>query len=193
MKIEQDDEARLISIAEFAYNNGNNASINCMPFELNCSYHSWVSYKNDNDSYSRSKTGEKLLSELYKLITVDRKNVHHAQAFQKKSFDKYVKLKRYASGDIVWLNSKYIKTRRNCKLESKFFGSFQVLYPVKSQVYKLELPKKCSIYNIFHILLLEQDITRKKQMLNNIAKLDVDNSKRYKIEAIQDHKIYSRE
>ena len=51
----------------------------------------------------------------------------------------------------VWLNSKYIKTKQNRKLEAKFFGPFQVLYPVAKQVYKLELSKKWRIHDIFHV------------------------------------------
>ena len=59
------------------------------------------------------------------------------------------------------MNNKYIKTKRNRKLEAKFFGPFRVLHLVGSQAYKLELPKRWRIYAVFHMSLLEQDITRK--------------------------------
>ena len=75
-------------------------------------------------------------------MIVCRENLHHAWEFQKQSHDKGVKPWSYAPDNKVWLNSKYIKTKRNRKLESKFFGSFRVLHPVGKQVYKLELPKK---------------------------------------------------
>ena len=52
------------------------------------------------------------------------------------------KPKSYSLSEKVWLNSKYIKTKRNQKLEAKFFRSFRVLYLVGNQVYKLELPKQ---------------------------------------------------
>ena len=61
----------------------------------------------------------------------------------------------YAPGDKVWLSSKNLKTKQNCKLEAKFLDLFQLLYPIGKQVYKLALPKKWSIYNVFHILLVE--------------------------------------
>ena len=83
---------------------------------------------------------------------------------QKKAYNKVVKSRNYASGKKVWINSKYIKTKRNKKLENKFFGPFQVFYTVEKQVYKLELPTKWKIYIIFYVSLLEQDITKKRQV-----------------------------
>ena len=53
------------------------------------------------------------------------------------------------------MNSNYIKTKRNRKLEAKFFGSFRVFHPVKKQAYKLELLKKWRIHDVFHVSLLE--------------------------------------
>lgn len=46
-------------------------------------------------------------------------------------------MESYASGNKIWLNSKYIKTKQNFKLKAKFFGLFQVVYLVEKQVYKL--------------------------------------------------------
>ena len=142
-------------MAEFAYNNAKNASTGEAPFELNCGYHLRVSFEEDTDPHSRSKTANKLSTELQELMTVYRKNIHHIQQLQKKAHDKGVKLRNYASGNIVWLNSKYIKTKQNQKLEVKFFRPLWVLHPVGRQAYKLELPKKWKIHNAFHVSLLE--------------------------------------
>ena len=67
------------------------------------------------------------------------KNLYHAQELQKRSHNKGVKPKSYVFDDKVWLNSKYIKTKRNQKLEAKFFGPFRLLHLFEKQVYKLEL------------------------------------------------------
>ena len=74
-------------------------------------------------------------------MTICRNNLYHAQELQKQAYDKSTKLRSYVLGDKVWLNSKYPKTKRNRKLEAKFFGPFRVLHPVGKQVYNLELPK----------------------------------------------------
>ena len=111
-------------MAEFAYNNAKNASFGHTPFKLKYGYHPWISYKEDVNPRSKSKSADELSTELRELMIVCRENLHHAQELQKRAHDKGVKPRSYAPGDKVWLNSKYIKTKRNRKLEAKFFGPF---------------------------------------------------------------------
>ena len=173
-------------MAEFAYNNAKNASTGHTPFKLNCGYHPRVSYKEDLDPRSKSKTVEELSSKLQNLMAVCQQNLHHAQKLQKQAYDKRVKPQSYASGDKVWLNSKHLRTKRNRKLEVKFLGFFQVLHLVGKQVYKLELPKKWRIYDVFHVFLLEQDTTKKGQV--NDTQLNFEfkagDNKEYKVDGI---------
>ena len=129
-------------MAEFAYNNAKNASTGHAPFELNCGFHPRASYEKDVDPQSKSKAAYKLATKLRELTTVCRKNLQHAQEHHKRYHNKHAKPRSHAAGEKVWLNSKYIKTKRNCKLEGKFFGPFRVLHPVGKQAYKLELPKR---------------------------------------------------
>ena len=78
VKFKQNDKAKLLPMAEFAYNNTKNASSSHIPFELNYSYYSWISYKKDVNPYSKSKSGNELSAKLRKLITVYRENFHQA-------------------------------------------------------------------------------------------------------------------
>ena len=91
------------------------------------------------------------------------------------------------------MSSKYIKTKRNQKLEAKFFEPFQVLYPVGKQAYKLELSKRWRMYNIFHLSLLEQETTRKVRVDKRVTKLELKagNSEEYEIAAICDSIVYA--
>ena len=70
VNFEQNDWPRLLPMAEFAYNNAKNASTGFTPFELNCGYHPRVSYEEDLDPRSKSRTAEELSSELRELMTV---------------------------------------------------------------------------------------------------------------------------
>ena len=99
--IEQNDWARLLLIAEFAYNNAKNASTGYTPFELNCRYYPQVSYKKDLDPHSYLKTVEKLSSELQNLMAACQQNLHHAQKLQKQAYNKSVKPWSYAPGNKV--------------------------------------------------------------------------------------------
>ena len=66
-----------------------------------------------------------------------------------------------------------------------------MLYPVDKQAYKLELPKKWRIHNVFHMSLLEKDTTRKERV-EKIPELDVgDNSEEYEVEAIWNSAFYA--
>ena len=101
-----------------------------------------MSYEEEVNPHSKSKSADELSAELRELMIVCQENLHHAQKLQKRAYDKGVKPRSYAPNDKIWLNSKYIKTKQNRKLEAKFFGPFQVLHLVRKQVYKLELPRK---------------------------------------------------
>ena len=101
VNFEQNDWARLLPMAEFAYNNAKNASTGHTLFKLNCGYHPCVSYKEDLDPRSKSKTAEKLSFELQNFMAVYQQNLHHAQKPQKRAHDKGVKPQSYAPGDKV--------------------------------------------------------------------------------------------
>ena len=78
VNFKQNDWVRHLLMAEFAYNNAKNASTGHTPFELNCAYHPRMSYKEDVNSRSQSKSVDKLSAELRELMIVCQKNLHHA-------------------------------------------------------------------------------------------------------------------
>ena len=74
---EQDNWARLLPMAEFTYNNAKNPSTGHTSFELNCSYHPRVSFKEDIDPRSKSRSADKLARKLRELIEVCYQNLLH--------------------------------------------------------------------------------------------------------------------
>ena len=182
-------------MTEFTYNNAKNASTGHTLFKLNYRYHPWVSYKKDLDPRSKSKTAEKLSFKLQNLMTVCQQNLYHTQKLPKRAHNKGVKPQSYAPSDKVWLNNKHLRTKRDWKLETKFFGLFWVLHPINKQAYKLELPKKWKILNIFYVFLLEQDTTKKEQVNDTQLdfKFEAGNDKEYKVDSIWDSTVYAKE
>ena len=130
------------------------------------------------------------------LTIVYRKKLQHVQELQKCYNDKYTKPKTYTPEDKDWFTSKYIMTKQNCKLQFNFFESFRVLYPEGKQVYKLELPMRWRIHDVFHVFLLEQDNTKKGRVDKKILQLEFkDNgkSKGYEVEAFCDSTVNAKE
>ena len=78
-------------MAKLAYNNARNASIGHTSFELNCRYHSRVSYKQDLDPCSKSKTAKKQSFKLQNLMAFCQQNLHHAQKLEKQAYNKGIK------------------------------------------------------------------------------------------------------
>ena len=70
VNFEQNDWARFLTMAKFAYNNAKNASTSHTPFELNCGYHPQMSYKEDIDPRSQSKLADELSAKLRELMIV---------------------------------------------------------------------------------------------------------------------------
>ncbi len=185
-------------MAEFAYNNAKTTSIGHTPFELNCNDHPRVSFEEDVNSHLRSRSANELAEELRELMEVCCQNLLHAEKLQKRGHDKGVKSRSYAPGEKVWLNSKYIKTKKKKKHERKFFGPFRVLHVVGKQTYKLELLTKWKIHDVFYMSLLEQDTTRRgrvdKALLEPEKDLEfeVGGDKKYEVKAIIDGAVYGQ-
>ncbi len=131
---EQDDWARLLPMAEFAYNNAKNASTGHTPFELNYSYHLRVSFEEDVDPRSRSRSANKLAEKLRELIEVCCQNLLHAQELQKKAHDKGVKSRSYTPGQKVWGWTTNTSKRRGAKsLRSQINAFFVPVVAVQEE------------------------------------------------------------
>ena len=119
-------------------------------------------------------------------MAICQQNLHHAQELQKRAHNKEVKPQSYALGDKVWLSSKHLRIKRNRKLEAKFLGPFRVLHPVGKQAYKLELPKKWRIHNVFYVSLLEQDTTKRGQVNDTQLNFEFEagDNKEYEVDGI---------
>ncbi len=80
-------------MAEFAYNNAKNASTGHTPFELNCGYHPKVSFKENVDPRSRSRSANELVEELRELMEVCCQNLSRHRSYRKEPMTRELRAK----------------------------------------------------------------------------------------------------
>jgi hypothetical protein len=90
-----------------------------------------------------------------------RERLLHAQDHMKAQHDKQHCDVEFEMGDWVWPRLHHrsavsITQRTNAKLSPKFFGPFQVLEHVGALVYRLRLPPKSRIHDVFHVVFLKK-------------------------------------
>ena len=91
VNFKQNDQVRLLPMAEFAYNHAKNINTNYMPLELNYDYHLQISYKEEVNPQFKFQSADKLSAELRELMIVCWENFYHAQKLQKRAYNKGVK------------------------------------------------------------------------------------------------------
>ena len=79
VNLKQNEWARFLPMADFAYNNAKNASTSHTSFELNYGHHPRMLYKEKVDSRYKFKSADKLSTKLRELMIVCQENFHHAQ------------------------------------------------------------------------------------------------------------------
>ena len=81
INFEQNDWAKLLPMAEFAYNNKKNTNTGQTSFELNCGYHPCIFYKKNIDPHFKLTSANELQMKLQKLMSVYRESLYYAQNF----------------------------------------------------------------------------------------------------------------
>jgi hypothetical protein len=191
----QDDWAEKLPMAEFAYNNAENASTGISPFFANKGYHPRSDFalhmvpKPDQDAADFAVD----LSELH---TILKERIANAQQKAEIQYNKnHLPAPEFELGDRVWLKAENIKTLKDSKkLDDRYLGPFEVITKVSSHAYRLRLPKRLGIHNVFHVRLLEPVTTN--TIPNRVAPppppLDIQGQQEYEVEMILDCKLDKR-
>jgi transposase InsO family protein len=188
---DQNNWAELLSLAEFAYNNSIQQSINCTPFFANYGYHP------QGDGLPRALEDRIDIENLWKQDAQERydtikQQLEKAQLQQQCQANKKRKEYEFQVGDQVWLRTTNIHTRRpSKKLDYQKIGPFSIVAKIGKVAYQLQLPATMNIHNIFHISLLEPYYPNNIPGRMNPAPMPVEikGEVEYKVEAILDDRL----
>ena len=152
----QDDWATLLPMAEFSYNNSFHASLKASPFYalmgINPSFDPCPEARPEDAPVALAR-----VQELHDLRKELEANLDAARTSQAKYYNQHRKDKTYKPGDLVWVNSKNIRTLRpSKKLDFKLLGPFKITDAVGAAAYRLKLPPSLkALHHVFPISLLE--------------------------------------
>ena len=191
----QDDWNDYLALAEFAYNNANHTSTGISPFFANKGYHPLANFSPANIT-TNSPMAEIYAARLDELHKILREEVEHAAQASANQYNKHhLPAPDFPIGNKVWLSTKYIKTLRPTKkLDHRFFGPFTIMEKISSHAYRLDLPKRMAIHNVFHVGLLEpyQENTIPGRAQPPPPPIEVKGDVEYQVSAILDSKLDRR-
>ena len=155
---QQDNWARLLLMAKYAYNNAVNASTSQTPSKALMGYNSDFDIEMSWEPEPASHNTQKCIEKLDALRKQLQASWEQARIAQKKYYNKKHLEKSFNIGNQVYLAAKNITTRRpNDKLNLKFIGPLKILEPISNCAYCLELPTDFKdIHPVFHISLLRK-------------------------------------
>lgn len=148
--------ARLLPLAQFAYNNSRNYTTGMSPnrllFGFDCEIRIDVA---DTVTERRIPAAKDRIEKLYQLRQRLRTRLIEAQERMARYYNANHVPKHFKVGDFVKLSTKNLKFK-NRKLSPRWVGPFRVLERMGGQAYRLALPAKYSrLHDVFPVQLIE--------------------------------------
>lgn len=146
--------------AEFCYNTSLQSALKCSPFRVvyGCDPPPLLSY---NPGSAKVAAVDQQLVARDQFLEEIKDRLQQAQGVMKVVHDQRRRDVDFSVGDWVWLrllqrSAAAIKLTAPNKLGPKFFGSFQVMDRIGQVSYRLPLPPKAKIHDVFHVSLLKK-------------------------------------
>jgi len=148
--------ARLLPLAQFAYNNSRSFTTGMSPnrllFGFDCDIRIDVA---DNVSERRIPAAKDRVEKLYQLRQRLRSRLIEAQERMARYYNATHVPKQFPVGSFVKLSTKHLKFKHR-KLSPRWVGPFRILERIGGQAYRLALPDKYArLHDVFPIQLLE--------------------------------------
>ena len=156
----QNDWDIWLLMTEFADNNTDSAAITLSLFFMNHRFHLQMSFKPDLTSYEmtwqclQTQSAEELTVKINKILTFIKQHLTEVCKTMLRQINQHWKNVNYEIEDIMFLDSKNIKTQRSSKkTNDKILKLFKIIKKVK-RAFQLKLLKIMLIHNVFHLSLL---------------------------------------
>ena len=154
--------ARLLPLAQFAYNNSRNHTTRMSPNRLlhgfDCDIRIDVA---DNVTERRIPAAKDRVEKLHQLRQSLRERLTEAQDRMAKYYNANHVPKQFKVGDFVKLSTKNLKLKYR-KVSPRWIGPFRVLERIGGQAYRLALPAQYArLHDVFPVQLLENYRRRK--------------------------------
>ena len=193
----QDDWVEWLPLAEFSYNNKVHAATRQTPFELDCGQHPRMGvepglttqHEAVEQFTERIKKATEEAQSALKQAAEDMARYHDAHRGKKIIFKK---------GDMVWLDSRNLKTKRPMKkFDDKWFGPFPVDKVISDNAYKLKLtPGFRQVHPVFNVTLLRKfipdEIENRPRNTRPEPEIADDGVPEYEVEEILDSRMSGR-
>ena len=153
----QNEWAKRLPIAEFAYNNAYRSDLKCSPFFAVYGYDPSMRFDVEGAvSQGRVPAVAKRLETLQELRKSLQKRLEQASESQAKYYNQKHKPMQFKKNDLVLVSTKNLRLRGpSAKMSQRFMGPFRVDEPIGKQAYRLHLPTRMKIHNVFHVSALE--------------------------------------
>ena len=149
----QDDWADLLLTAEFAYNNHHHLSIDMTPFFADYGYHPTLT---NVPSARQSDKSNKQIRQIHETQEECKHAIERSQEILKQVYNRWRNENPgFKVGDLVWLEATNLSTDEpSPKLASKRHGPFKIKDKLSDLTYRLELPVRWRIHDVFHVNVL---------------------------------------
>lgn len=188
----QDDWVDLLPVAEFSYNNSQNASTKQTPFFANLGYHPNILPK--FPAVSPIPAVAERISALQQNLELLKGTLERAQENYKKAADKFRRpAPMFKIGDKVWLSTRNLKLKvPSPKLGQKFLGPYKIIGIISPVAVRLKLPRSMKIHPVFHVSLLKSAVPNPfpGRILPPPDAVEIDGQEQFVIEKILDSRIF---
>jgi transposase InsO family protein len=154
----QDDWAEWLPLAEFAANSQKSETTGASPFFANYAFHPRMGFEPTITVKADPPTrdAEQFIQKMNNILEHLKAETAAAQARYEEQANRHRRpARQYKPGELVWLDSRNIRTLRpQKKLDWKNLGPFKISKVLSPYAYQLELPDSMRMHPVFHTNLL---------------------------------------